>query len=163
MVESIPDITEDSENVAASTPAPAAKDLKVLAENKSRQLIQNIEGSVIKRPIIAIEQIDGQMESAEPTLTFDLTISAVNDVDAYCSMEDNLCYGDEVDEKVLDISDEQLSEVRELNTGNTLYTFAIKVVNEEIFLQKLYERFNSWEPLYFGKPRGKLMKFVQRS
>ena len=118
---------------------------------------------MIKRPFIAIDQIDGQTESAEPTLTFDLTISAVNHVDAYCSMEDNLCYGDEVDEKVLDIGDKQSSEVREVNTGNTLYTFPIKVVNEETFLQKLYERFNSWDPLYFGKPRGKLMNFKQRS
>ena len=57
-----------------------------------------------------IEQIDGQIESS--LISFDLTISATNIVDAYCSMEDNLCYGD-IDEKVHTIGDAPSSEVKE--------------------------------------------------
>ena len=113
---------------------------------------------MIKKPIIAIEQIDGQMESDEPTITIDLTISAVQVVDAYCSMEDNLCYG-EVDKKVLFIGDETSSEIKEANSDNTLFTFEIQVENEETFLVKLQEWFDTWDPLYNGKPCGKLVKW----
>ena len=60
----------------------AAKNLKILAENKYRQLIKPMGGSVIKRTIFAIDQNDGQMETKEATITFDLTISATNIVDA---------------------------------------------------------------------------------
>ena len=91
----------------------AAKDLKILDNDKSRQLIHSMKESVIKRPFIAIEQIDGQLESDEPTITLDLTISADTVMNAYCSMEDNLClvcYG-EVDKKVLVKGDETSSEV----------------------------------------------------
>ena len=100
------------------------------------------------------------IESKEPII-FDLTISAVQLVDAYCSIEDNLCYG-EVDEKVLFISEVPSSEVQETNSENTLFTLEIKVENEDSFLEKLYERFNSWDPLYYGNPRGKLVKSTKR-
>ena len=68
-------------------------------------------------------------DSTPFTCTFDLTISAVQLLDAYCSMEDNLCYGD-FDKKVLDIGDVPSSEVKEANSENTFFTFEIKVENE---------------------------------
>ena len=77
-------------------------------------------------------------------------------------MEGNHCYID-VDKKVLSIGDETSSEEKEANTENTLFTFKIKVENEEIFLEKLYQRFESWDPLYFGKPRRKLVKSTKRN
>ena len=84
-------------------------------------------------------------------------------MDAYCSMEDNLCYGDDVDAKVHSIGDEPSSEVKEPDSENTLFTFEIQVENDKKFLEKLFHRFETWNPLYYGKPRGRLVKRTRRT
>ena len=156
---------EDTEvvnkTVKASTDS-TTKDLKVLSEGQSTKIVQTVKVSEKdSQKIGVIEQIDGQIESTVTTLNFDLTISAVQLLDAYCSIEDNLCYGD-VDAKVLFISENPSSQVKETNSENTLFTLEIQVENDETFLAKLQKRFDSWDPLYFGKPRGKLVKSMKR-
>ena len=120
---------------------------------------------MIKRPFNAIDQIDGEAaaESSESTVTFDLTISASDVDDAFCSIEENLCRGVGSAEKVPFISEEASSEVMELNSDNVLYTLEVQVINEKNFLEKVLNQFDSWDPLYYGKPRGKLVKVQRRN
>ena len=163
-VEDTVEVDEIGSSISAdiTSASEEKRDLKILSENKSRQLIETIEGSVIKRPFIAIDQIDGQTESSESTITFDLTISACQVEDAFRSFEENLCRGVGSDEKVPFISEVPSSEVRELNSDNVLYTLEVQVINEEKFLEKVSNQFESWDPLYYGKPRGKLVKAMRR-
>lgn len=160
---SIPDINKDSKVVDKSVVTDSiTKDLKVLQEGQSTKVVQTVEGSEMNtQKFGVIEQVDGGIEPAAATVTFDLTISAVQLVDAYCSIEDNLCYG-EVDKKLIFINEKPSSEVKETNSENTLFTFDIQFENEEKSLEQLYERFKSWDPLYFGKPRGKLVNSAKR-
>ena len=115
-----------------------------------------------------IEEIDGGIETSvtiedETTITFDLTISAHQLVDAYCSIEDNLCHSQEDNEKIPFISEIPSSEVRELDGENILFTLEVQIKNEEMFLKKVLSRFDTWDPLYFEKPRGKLVKVIRRN
>ena len=136
-----------------------SKDLNILLEGQSEKLVQTVKDSeTVKQKLGVIEQIDGQIDSSD-TVTFDLTISAVEVDDAFLSIEDNLCHGDEY-LKVPFISEIPSCEVRE--GENTLFTLEVQISNDEEFLDTVYERFNNWDPLYYGKPRGKLVKFVKR-
>ena len=113
-----------------------------------------------------IEEIDGGIETSvtiedETTITFDLTISAHQLVDAYCSIEDNLCHSQEDNEKIPFISEIPSSE--ELDGENILFTLEVQIKNEEKFLKKVLNRFDTWDPLYFKKPRGKLVKVLRRN
>ena len=55
------------------------------------------------------------------------------------------------------------SEVRDTNSDETLFTLEVQVVNDETFLETVREIFESWDPLYWGKARGKLVKIVKRT
>ena len=99
----------------------------------------------------------------EATVTYDLTISAHQLVDAYCSIEDNLCHTKEDNENIPFISETPSSEVTEIDSENTLFTLEIQVNNEETFLKKVLHRFDTWDPLYFKKPRGKLVNVRRRT
>ena len=144
------------------------KDLKVLPEGKSRKLVQTVTVSEKNNQKIGvIEQIDGQtttgeIESPVTECTIDLTISAKTALDAYSSIEINLRHGDEVDKKVFFINEVPSSEIKETNVENSLFTLEIRVDTEETFLKKLYERFESWDPLYCGNPCGKLIEHSRR-
>ena len=162
--EPISEQTEDTTEVdeIASSTGTAVKDLKILADDKSRQLIETIEGSVLKRPFISIEQIDGQTDSTEATITFDLTISSPSSEDAFRSIEENLCRGVGSDLKVPFISEVPSREVLEPNSENVQFTLEVQVINEKKFLETVSNQIDNWDPLYFGKHRGKLVKVLQR-
>ena len=127
-------------------------------------MVQKVAENKIQK-IGVIEQIDGQMESptATPTVTFDLTISAETIDDAFLSIEDNLCAGEENQlQKVPFKSEVPSCKVRDTDSEDTLFTLEVKVIYEETFLEKVHSRFESWDPLFWGKKRGKLVKFVKR-
>ena len=109
-----------------------------------------------------IDQIDGQIEASKSLITFDLSISAVDIDDAFCSIEENLCHGDNQLINVPFISETSSCEVREKNSENTIFTLEVQVIDEKNFLEKVHKRFDNWDPLWYGKPRGKLIKFVKR-
>ena len=149
--------------VSSSESSVKPKDLKILSDDQSRKLVESVKGADVKKQKIGvIDQIDGQTDS--PTVTFDLTISAVEVLDAFLSIEDNLCGGlENAIEKVPFISEEPSIEERDTNSdNNTLFTLEVQVINEETFLEKVRKIFDSWEPLYWGKPRRKLVKVLQR-
>ena len=75
--------------------------------------------------IPAIEEVEKKDdENIESTLTFDLTISAVTFLDAFGSVEENLCNDES---KVLFIGDvPSKAERDEKNEKNTLYTFELR-------------------------------------
>ena len=118
---------------------------------------------MIKRLLFSIDQIDGQAESSESVITFDLTISSPTSEDAFRSIEENLCRGVGSDEKVPFISEVPSREVPEPNSDNVHYTLEVHVINEKNFLEIVSNQFNSWDPLYFGKPRGKLVNVLERN
>ena len=117
--------------------------------------------SVVDKEVLEdiIEQFDG---NAESTVTFDLTISALTLTDAFNSIEENLC-SKEDSPKIPFISDVPSKEVRdEDKEDNTLFTLEVRFDNEKKFLAKVERIFHNWDPLWFGKPRGILSKFVKR-
>ena len=158
---------------------------------RSRQLVLSVGGGeAVARPSNPdkiIEQLDGVNEvdkdesiddgneanetseddkiigNNEATVTYDLTISAHQLVDAYCSIEDNLCHSKEDSENIPFISETPSSEVMDLDGENTLFTLEIQIINEESFLKKVLQQFNTWDPLYFKKPRGKLVEVMKRN
>ena len=134
--------------------------VKNVSENP-RQLVCSVKNSVTTQETETdvIDQIDGNIES---TVTYDLTISAATSFEAFCSIEENLCRGDDGD-KIPFISEVASKEVKdENNEQNTLYTLEIKIDNETLFIAKVEETFRNWETLYYGKPRGTLVSFEKR-
>ena len=111
------------------------KDLKILSDDQSRKIVEPIKGSEAKNlKIGVIDQIDGQAES--PTVTFDLSISSVAVLDAFLSIEDNLCGGiEDAIEKVPFISEVPSQEVRDTKSDETLFTLEVQVINDETFLE----------------------------
>ena len=137
----------------------ASKDLKVLPEGKSKKLVQTVNTSAANKiqKLGVIDQIDGQIEAPKSLVTFDLSISAVDVDDAFCSIEENLCHGDDQLTKVPFISETASCEVREDNSDNSIFTMEVQVVNDKHFLEKVNERFKNWDPLWYGKPCGCLL------
>lgn len=144
-----PILTETSEEeVALNNPRQIICVMKEALENTNSQDEE------------VIEQIDGNIESVP--VTYDLTISAMTDLDAFCSIEENLCSAEDSPRIpfISDIPSEE--ETDENNPGNTLFTMEIKVENERNFLAKVEKTFRNWEPLWYGKPRGTLVRFKKR-
>ena len=154
---------EEKKEVNPISTENEGSEVRNVAENP-RQLICAVKSIVTARDSEdrddAIEQIDGNIES---TVTYDLTISAANEHEAFCSIEENLCRGDDGD-KIPFISEVPSKEVKdEDNNENMLFTMEIKIENDSKFLAKVEKTFRNWDPLYFGRPRGILVKFVKRN
>ena len=142
--------------------AEASKDGKVLTENP-RQIICVVKDSVeidaTDTIVEVIEQIDGNIDS---TVTYDLTISAETFIDAFSSIEENLCSA-EFDPKIPFISTVPSTTMNDDNNeDNRLYTIEVRFDNEKKFLSKIEIIFQNWEPMRFGKPKGTLLKFEKR-
>ena len=96
-------------------------EVKNVAENP-RQLICEVQSIETVREDNVIEQIDGNTES---TVTYDLMISAASDHEAFCSIEENLCRGDDGD-KVPFISEVPSKSVKDDdNDENMVFTMEI--------------------------------------
>ena len=81
----------------------------------------------------------------------------------FCSIEQNLCRGDDGD-KVPFISEFPSRAVKDDdNDENIVFTMEIKIDNDLQFVAKVEKTFCNWDPLYFGKPRGNLVKFEKRN
>ena len=134
-------------------------EVRNVAENP-RQLICGVQSIATAREDGVIEQIDGNTESK---VTYDLMISAASDHEAFCSIEQNLCRGDDGD-KVPFISEFPSKAVKDDdNDENMVFTMEIKIDNDLQFVAKVEKTFCNWDPLYFGKPRGNLVKFEKRN
>ena len=83
--------------------------------------------------------IDGQKISSEPTITFDLTISSFKVLDAFGSIEENLCRTEEDFYNVPFISEKPSKEVFDQNSENYHFTFEVQIKNDETFLKKVLE------------------------
>ena len=66
---------------------------------------------------------------------------------SYCSIEDHFLTGDD-HLKVPFISEKPSSEVSDLESDNTLFTLEVQVDNDELFLNRVYQIFDSWDPYY---------------
>ena len=149
---------------------------------RSRRLILSIgAGEAVKKPSnpTQIEQvygvikedkdddeddlIDGQKISSEPTITFDLTISSFKVLDAFGSIEENLCRTEEDFYNVPFISEKPSKEVCNPNSDNHHFTIEVQIKNDETFLKKVLACFESWRPLFCGEPRGKLIDVKRRN
>ena len=146
---------------------------------RSRRLVLSVgAGEAVARPSNpnrTIDQLDGVTEREkddaidevkkkddELFITFDLTIRAFTFLDAFGSIEENLNL-DEYGPKIPFIGEVPSRAIKdEKSEENTLYTLEIKVVNDETFLEILETKFLNWDPLWHGKPRGALLKFVKR-
>ena len=72
-------------------------------------------------------------------------------LDAFLSIEDNLCGGiEDAIEKVPFISEVPSYEVRDTKSDETLFTLEVQVINDETFLEIVHKRFESWDPLYWA-------------
>ena len=122
---------------------------------RSRRLVLSVgAGEAVARPSNpnkTIEQLDGVNEldkdesvdelerkddgNIELTVNFDLTISALSFLDAFGSIEENLC-NDEDESKILISNVPSRAVIDEKNEGNTLYTLEIKSCQRKDFFGK---------------------------
>ena len=139
-VEDIPDKEKNPEEPIFAEPSK-----NDISTENPRQLVcllkkaaENLDG---KEEVI--EQIDGNIES---TVAYDLTISAVNLFDAFCSIEENLCSAED-SPKIPFISEIPSKEEVDINNAeNTLFTLEVKFDNEKKFLARVEETFRNWDP-----------------
>ena len=132
--------------------------------SNTNQIIEQVDGVNESENDDSIDEVEKKDDENfdESILTFDLTISAVTFLDAFGSIEENLC-ADKDESKILFISEAPSKAARdERNEGNTLYTLEIRVVKDKTFLAKLEMKFHNWKPLWHGEPRGILCKFLKR-
>ena len=100
-------------------------EVRNVAENP-RQLICGVQSIATAREDGVIEQIDGNTESK---VTYDLMISAASDHEAFCSIEENLCRGDDGD-KVPFISEVPSKALKDDGKDeNMVFTMEIKIDN----------------------------------
>ena len=99
------------------------------------------------------------MTSHKRNLTLIYKNLIVTDLDAFCSIEENLCSAED-SPRISDIPSKE--ETDENNAGNTLFTMEIKVENDRNFLAKVEKTFHNWNPLWYGKPPGTLVTFKKR-
>ena len=74
------------------------------------------------------------MTSHKRNLTLIYKNLIVTDLDAFCSIEENLCSAED-SPRISDIPSKE--ETDENNAGNTLFTMEIKVENDKEFLAKV--------------------------